>query len=176
MLKARWNALTWRLYRKRRYLKELEVAEQLDRDSPLTRNHPAFGTFTYNRRTKLYEINKDWNGITIELSIISENPDDPAFDLIAKSAHRLWDDEAGWLQKLKAYAAQEMLASANDWQEEKGPVSHKEFCDRISIESLSFWDEDEFEAWFGDGDLFWGHWICVSSSLKDGPNHAALHG
>lgn len=157
-----------------------------DRDSPITLNDAVLGRFTFSREGRCFAQRRSWAGTEVELSLDAEwdvvpPADDAPPDLgeaaaLAVLARQLCDDEAGWLDRLKDVAVRDLYALACDWQEEAGPLSEAQFRARITPTSLSVNGRSDFEAWFDDGDLFWGHGIMVYGTWADGPKGAEMHG
>jgi hypothetical protein len=46
----------------------------------------------------------------------------------------------------------------------------------MTLQSVSTYADDSFGFWHDDGDLFWGHAIQVTGSLKEGPKDADIPG
>ncbi|MEJ8302640.1 DUF2262 domain-containing protein [Saccharibacillus sacchari] len=63
----------------------------------------------------------------------------------------------------KLYAAEELVELKNDaWlDEDEDELTEQEFADRMTLQSLTLDEDAEFTLWYEDGDLFWGHTICV---------------
>src|ERR1700722_6846217 len=80
--------------------------------------------------------------------------------------------------RVKDYAALRLLALRNDaWSDEgEPPLESDEFKDRMRLESITVHPDGDFEYWYNDGDLFWGHAIHVSGSLAAGPTGADTPG
>lgn len=66
-------------------------------------------------------------------------------------------------RQLRAYAADHMLDTANDWLDNAGeePITADRFADRITLSGLAFRNDGSIEAYYDDGDIFWGHCIIV---------------
>ncbi len=144
--------------------------------SDLVYHDPTFGDFIYDRTVGWFETNRLWNGRDIRVSLTTEEEDVDEAKQIAEFAHGLWSDEAEWLARLEACAIRDLHRLANEWQEDVGPVSEAQFCSRISPKSVTFWGTEEFDFWFDDGDLFWGHGIMVSGNVNAGPQNASIQG
>ncbi|CAM5491920.1 hypothetical protein BSAF29S_02503 [Bacillus safensis subsp. safensis] len=50
--------------------------------------------------------------------------------------------------------------------EEQEELTMNQFISRISLESLHVYPEGEFEVYYHDGDLFWGHVIIVKGNIN----------
>ena len=93
-------------------------------------------------------------------------------------------DQKGWDEKVRAFAAQELLDQANDWDqdsagnEDREPeeITREQFMERMELDAVQISADGSFEFWFNDGDLFWGHSIHVTGSLDQGPEMAQMEG
>ena len=50
------------------------------------------------------------------------------------------------------------------------------FINSITLSSLSVYSEGDFEIFFSDGDIFWGHSIIVSGNIHEGLSSAEIAG
>jgi len=66
----------------------------------------------------------------------------------------------------RRYAAQQLLELKNDsWlDEDEEELTEEEFAGRMTLESLTLDEDSEWTFWYEDGDLFWGHTVCVRRS------------
>ena len=80
-------------------------------------------------------------------------------------------------QKVKDYAAENMLDDANIWNDDTDkPILKKEdFIKLIKFESINIYD-DTIEFYLDDGDIFSGHIIIVSSDWDLNFTHAYIAG
>ena len=63
------------------------------------------------------------------------------------------------------------------WVEEgEKKVTAAQFRKRMKLESVSFYPDGSLEFCHDDGDLFWGHTILVSGTLRRGPTDADIPG
>ncbi len=65
--------------------------------------------------------------------------------------------------------AEALVVTYNDgWNETDTPITSAQFVERIGeLTGVIVWNLDELEAFFDDGDLFWGHTFIVDVA-KDG--------
>lgn len=131
---------------------------------PIVVHTERFGPLTLDRRVNWFEGQAEWNGQIVALRI----EPDSNLDLVnqLKTADALFGNSVQWGEQIKRFAVEEKLALASDWQERE--VSEEEFLQRMRLESISIQPEGQFEFWHDDGDLFWGHSIQITGSLKDG--------
>ena len=154
----------------------------------VVREVEGLGRFTLDRSVDWFHAKVDWLGQEVELSF--DQDDEEVMEDAVQTARTLMADREGWDQRIREYAAENLLDLANDWaanavdpeeldqMEEKGAclVSREAFMKCMVLESIGVMEDGEYEFWFGDGDLFWGHSIHVTGSLKDGPDWAGIEG
>lgn len=141
---------------------------------------PELGTFTLNRLVNWFEAEVEWLGQPARLDIDREED----WDACVEQAKALMADQKGWDEKVRAFAAQELLAQANDWaqdaaengDEEPEEITREQFIERLELDAVQISADGSFEFWFNDGDLFWGHAIHVTGSLDKGPEMAQMEG
>lgn len=135
-----------------------------------------FGDLVLDRSIDWFEAKTKWNGKTIRVTfpVDGEAPSEDAL----KTAEALWSDEVKWKERIEQYAVKELLELKNDtWLgDDESEFTAKQFIATMTLKSISISTDGEFEFWFDDGDLFWGHSIMVSGNLKDGPTDAGIHG
>lgn len=147
----------------------------------------GLGTFVLERTVNWFETKKDWLGTEINLSF--DQDEEEVMESAIETARTLMGDQKGWDRRIREYAADELLELANDWAEstmdeeesedsEKAEplVSREQFMERIELESIQAQEDGEFEFWFYDGDLFYGHSIHVTGNVEDGPDWAGIEG
>ena len=148
-----------------------------EQKKPVTFWEEGLGTFTLNRQVDWFETELDWLGA--EISLVFDQDENRA-DCVM-NAKALLADAAGWDRRVREYAADELLSTANDWagqmeDEEPQEITREQFMERMELESIEVRADGSFQFWFGDGDLFYGHSIWVSGDLENGPNDAAMEG
>jgi hypothetical protein len=154
-----------------------ELQARLDElKKPKTVEDVPFGTFTFDRRAGYYSAEVKWVGETIELRLNAEEPDEIKSCL--KIARDLWSQQSSWKTRIDDFAAQALLALKNDrWlEDDETELSPEDFKSKMTLQSISIYPDGNFDFWYDDGDLFWGHSIQVSGSLADGPTSAGIPG
>ncbi len=119
-----------------------------------------------------------WKGEKISTSL-TPNHDFPE-DLgrrLKESANclgKLIDNHEEWYSRVVDFADSELRHVANDfWLSDGDPeITPENFKSRIRLTSLMMCASGAFEFRFDDGDIFWGHEICVRGDLTNGPDHA----
>lgn len=149
----------------------------------------GLGRFLLDRSVDWFAASVSWMGKGIELTFDFDE-DEEVMEEAIRTAKALMSDQADWDRRAREYAADELLDSANDWAAEDTAeevlerlkdagerlVSREQFMERMELESVSVEEDGEFEFWFGDGDMFWGHSIRVSGSLAGGLDGAYIEG
>jgi hypothetical protein len=92
-------------------------AHAAELEKPVTREDERFGTLTLDRGLDWWEGTVPWGGDTIGLALSAADEEELAAAL--RAARTLWDDQAGWSERIQAFAVQELLPVKNDgWLEE----------------------------------------------------------
>ena len=148
-----------------------------EQKKPVTFWEEGLGTFTLNRQVDWFETELDWLGA--EISLVFDQDENRA-DCVM-NAKALLADAAGWDRRVREYAADELLSTANDWagqmeDEEPQEITREQFVERMELESIEIRADGSFEFWFADGDMFYGHSIHVSGDMEHGPDDASMEG
>ena len=148
-----------------------------EQKKPVTFWEEGLGTFTLNRQVDWFETEVDWLGGPI--SLVFDAGEDRAE--VLQRARTLLASAADWDKRVRAYAADDLLASANNWaeqmeDEEPQEITKEQFMERMELESIEIRADGSFEFWFADGDMFYGHSIHVSGDLEHGPDEASMEG
>lgn len=151
-----------------------ECAKSLQ--APIKLKDDFFGTLTYDRGLQQYECKAGWNGKRVRVSFRVEQEKD--LRSILELARRLWKAQKSWDKRVRDFAVARLLPLKNEcWLDDyERKVTSKRFRDRMKLESIAIYPDGEFEFWHDDGDLFWGHSILVSGSLRKGPTSADIPG
>ena len=142
-----------------------------EQKKPVTFQEEGLGTFTLNRTVDWFETELDWLGTEISLTIDKEEDREAAL----QNAKTLLAGAEDWDRRVREYAADDLLASANDWAEDE-EITREQFMERMELESIEVRADGSFEFWFADGDMFYGHSIHVSGDMEHGPDEANMEG
>ena len=88
-------------------------------------------------------------------------------------------EQEKWDADLRSFAAKELTKLACEWaesEEEAALITEESFAKRISLSLLWVTAGGSFSACFDDDELFFGHSIIVSGSLKKGMISAKIEG
>lgn len=143
-----------------------------EQKKPVTFWEEGLGTFALNRQVNWFETELDWLGTRISLVF---DRDESRADCVM-NAKALLAGAAEWDRRVRAYAADELLSSANDWAEGEEEITREQFMERMELESVEVREDGAFEFWFADGDMFYGHSIHVTGDLEKGPDWAQMEG
>ena len=86
-----------------------------------------------------------------------ETTADQQFDKLSE----IMKDLAGWDNKVKKYASQELCGLANDWCEEEREITEEEFNQRIYVYEIFIHPGGAVEVMLGDDDMFADHDIVI---------------
>ncbi len=142
-----------------------------EQKKPVTFWEEGLGTFTLNRQVDWFETEVDWLGG--QISLVFDAEEDRAE--VLQRAKTLLAGAASWDKRVREYAADDLLASANDWAEDE-EITREQFIQRMELESIEIRADGSFEFWFADGDMFYGHSIHVSGDMEHGPDRADMEG
>lgn len=136
-----------------------------------------FSTLTLDKEYQMsFQGNGKWTDKKIKLNFeVDQNGE---IELGINTARILLNKQAEWDEKIKSYAAKNLLKLKNEsWlDEDEKKLTSLQFKERMTVESITFYEDGSFEFIFDDGDLFWGHSIQVSGSIQEGLTQALFQG
>ncbi len=132
------------------------------------------GVFIKDRISNNFESQVSWNGKNISLSF-SEDVDQEEF---RKNAKDLLDNSKEWSSKFSNKISEILLPIKNEtWREEdEDIISEDEIVRRIQLTSITFYSSEEFEAWFSDDNIFYGHFVNVDGNINGTLQNPSLSG
>lgn len=153
-------------------LEEIRTTHQ----KPIELDHPLFGKLIYNRRYDWYEGNIDWCGQLVEITLSCSDPNKP--DDVLNTATILFTNQNKWLTAALEFTVEQLLEiKNNNWlDEDEEMVTNNDFINRMTLETISVEEDSHFSFWFDDDNLFLGHAIQVTGTLKDGFTLADIPG
>lgn len=147
----------------------------------------GLGRFVLERSVEWFETKLDWLGTEIRLTF--DQDEEEEMESAIETARILMRDQQGWDRRIREYAADQLLDLANEWAENAADgeeaalsadggqlVSREQFMERMELESVQAGEDGDFEFWFYDGDMFYGHSIHVTGNVEDGPDWAGMEG
>lgn len=124
-----------------------------------------------------------WNGSECLVHLdVDEEGAETAEDALSTWS-RLLTDCAKWDAEARAYAAKELVDNANDWlydsveeDEEVEEITEESFAQRLELSEVCVSTEGNFEIFYDDDDMFWGHVVIVSGNIEEGIDDATMAG
>lgn len=149
-----------------------------DLKKPVTYKDDQFEVFTLDRSVNWYNAQTTWMGATTQLSLDSGEGGAVFPQGSLEQARNLWKDAKRWDGEIRSRILKDLLDLKNGTWLEKGEkkLTANDFLRRISLSSVIVYSDGSFEFWYDDGDLFLGHSIMVSGSIKGGLDGAGLQG
>ena len=154
-------------------LEDLKAILEAQKQS-VTLEVDGLGLFTLNRRVRWFEAEIDWCGASVQLDFDQGEPEEMA--KAQEVARTLLADAENWDRRVREYAAGELTSLANDWAEGEEELTPEDFMARMELSAIQVEPDGEFEFWFEDGEMFYGHSIHVMGNLTDGPDWAQMEG
>jgi hypothetical protein len=151
------------------------IAERLQQ--PVTYSSTRLGELKLDKRLDWFEGSINWLGrkvaITLDLQDGETTPREPE-----KTAESLLENQAAWDEKIRARAAQDLLELKNStWTNDDDSMeTEASFIAKMTLNSISVRPDGDFTFWFDDGDLFFGHSICVGGNLNGTLTKAEIAG
>ncbi len=134
------------------------------------------GTLTFNERYQWFETKYQAQGNAFEIYIDIDNRAATLeiLPLVRAVLSRLATIDGA----MREFAAAQLLELKNEsWLDEgEAELTKTDFTTRMAIETISFNEDGEYEIWYGDGDLFWGHSITISVNRNGQPERANING
>lgn len=136
----------------------------------------VLGRFELDRSVNFFEGFVTWNEQKVHYYF--DNGGQERNTAALQVMHNMLSDAASWDQKIRTFAAQSLLDLKNDeWlDEDEEPLTMEEFSSRLKLQSIDTDYEGQFNFWFDDDDIFWGHSVVVTGTLQDGLQEANMEG
>ncbi|NMM62454.1 DUF2262 domain-containing protein [Clostridium sp. P21] len=144
---------------------------------PVSYEDELLGKFKLDKGIKLFKTDITWAEEKGRLYFDLDEEETMKASL--KTAHELFKNQKHWSDKIRSYAASELLELANDWIDEEDDideVTDEMFIESIELDTISVYPKGEFEIFFFDGDLFAGHCIIVSGNINGNLDSAEIAG
>lgn len=144
---------------------------------PVFYEDEVLGKFKLDKGIKTFEADITWAGE--EGQLYFDLDEEEVMKDSLKTAHELFKNQRGWSEKIRAYAASELLDLANDWIDEEDDideVTEKMFIESLGLDTISVYPKGKFDIFFFDGDLFAGHCIIVSGNIDGSFQSAEIAG
>ena len=152
---------------------------------PVVIQDEVLGELTLDKDYDAFEGEIQWCGKDVRLSLEVNAESKPSWTRARNAAKRLVTDQETWDKAMRDFAAKNLTGLANNWlsqdeesarDPETAPITEEEFTQRILLTEVSVSPGGRFTAYYNDDDMFWGHSVEVSGSLKKGITYANLAG
>ncbi|WP_102273108.1 DUF2262 domain-containing protein [Cytobacillus massiliigabonensis] len=158
---------------------ELEMILQ-DSLKPVFYMDKVLGEFELDKSVKTFEKKVLWAGEEGNL-YFDWDADESGMKAALETAYALFENQEEWNMKIRRYAAEELTELANDWlqdneEAEIDEITNKMFMDLMELNSISVYSDGDFNFFFFDGDMFWGHSIIVSGNIHGDLTSAEIAG
>ena len=171
----------------KRNVKHPDLQEVLEEyRKPLEMEDELCGTFSLERSFGWFTGTVDWLGEECSVSLECDEDAGEGTETAGgalSALHRIYGNLREWDEKFRRFAAEELTELANDWLsdsedfEENGMTITKEaFAERIGISEMTISPDGDYEVYYNDDDMFWGHVIIVSGNVETGIEDAEIAG
>ncbi len=135
------------------------------------------GRFELERVYGCFSAVVPWNGGECNVSLDYDGKDIETAKKALAAFKEIYADIARWDRDFRDFAARKLTELANDWQPGGGAtISEENFSNRILISEFSIDEDGEYTVYYDDDDMFYGHVILVTGSLKEGMTSAKIAG
>ena len=146
---------------------------------PVVLQDDILGELTYDKRLKSFEGNASWLRGKIHISLHVDKDNKAGITKAKKALKTMVLEQEKWDVDLRGFAAKELTKLACEWaesDEETALITEESFAKRISLSLIWLTAGGSFTAYLDDDELFFGHSIAVSGSLKKGMISAKIEG
>lgn len=151
------------------------------------------GRFELERIYGCFSAVVPWNGEECNVSLDYDGKDIETAKKALAAFKEIYADIARWDRDFRDFAARKLTELANEWQEDNdfdsededscagtpgggATISEQNFSSRILISEFSIDEDGEYTVYYDDDDMFYGHVILVTGSLKEGMTSAEIAG
>ena len=146
---------------------------------PVVLQDDVLGELTYDKLLKSFEGNIAWLRGKIHISLYVDKDNKSGLTKAKKLLKTMVLEQEKWDADLRDFAAKELTKLACEWaesDEEAAEITEESFAKRISLSLIWVTPGGTFTAYLDDDELFFGHSIIVSGSLKKGMISAKIEG
>ena len=146
---------------------------------PVVLQDDILGELIYDKQLKSFEGNVAWLRGKIHISLYVDKDNKSGITKAKKLLKTMVLEQGKWDADLRGFAAKELTKLACEWaesEEEAALITEESFAKRISLSLLWVTSGASFTAYLDDDELFFGHSITVSGSLKKGIISAKIEG
>lgn len=148
---------------------DLEVILQ-NSMKPVFYKDDLLGEFELDKSVKLFSKRISWASEEGNL-YFDWHEDKNIMESSLETAYELFKDQDEWNKIIRIYASEELVELANDWLEDNDEaeideITKEMFIGFMKLDSISVSPDGNFDIYFFDGDMFWGHTIIVSGNVN----------
>lgn len=153
-----------------------EIAATADSlKKPVVVEDEQFGKLKFDRAAGWFTAQARWGRRRIEVNLVANRS--TAHGKSLQHAKAIFAAHREWAPQLAERIADLHSLWLESWREaDDKRLTAKQFAAKIRVESVTVEQSGAFEFWFDDGDLFGGHSVVVSGSLKRGVKEATIEG
>ncbi len=141
------------------------------------------GEMTFDESLGSFEGEVEISGQNIYFGIsVDDINDKETVDRLISEFKKFISEFDKWDKRIREFSAEKLTDNANDWlrdsledDEEFVEITEEKFAERMVLNSIGF-DENGFEVFYDDDDMFWGHSILVDGTLENGMEQAYIAG
>ena len=141
------------------------------------------GEMTFDESLGSFEGEVEISGQNIYFGIsVDDINDKETVDRLISEFKKFISEFDRWDKRIREFAAKSLTDCANDWLQdslEDGEpfieITEERFAQRMVLNSIGY-DENGFDVYYDDDDMFWGHCILVYGTLENGIEEAQIAG
>ena len=146
---------------------------------PVVLQDDILGELTYEKLYKSFKGNVAWLSGKIHISLYVDKDNKSGITKAKKALKTMVLEQEKWDADMRSFAAKELTKLACEWaesEEEAALITEESFAKRIRLSLIWMSSGATFSACFDDDEIFFGHSIVVSGSLKKGMISAKIEG
>lgn len=156
--------------------KYLEVVTIVDKDC---------GTFTLERHFNWFAGMVEWMGEDCHVTLECDEENGETAEQALAQFKKIYGNLKEWDEKFRKFAAKGLVEDANEWldeeyddeeEEKTTAITEESFAERIWISEFNINEEGDYEAYYNDDDMFYGHVIIVEGSVDGEMEDAYIAG
>ncbi len=159
-------------------------------ETPMRIEDELCGSFSLERKYGWFSGTIDWLGHEC-LAMLTYEEDTEEGEETAEYAlsvlHIIYKDLKEWDERFRKFAAEQLTELANDWQmdeeefdgeedTDENLITEETFAKRIWIGEIIIFPNGDYEVYYNDDDMFWGHVIIVSGNIETEIEDAQIAG
>lgn len=139
------------------------------------------GTFELEKQYGWFSGDVDWLGEECSVSLECDEEGGVTADKALEVFYLMHKNLKEWDKSFREFAASKLTDLANDWlqdedEEDKKKITKEEFEERIRISELVIRPSGNYDAYYYDDDMFWGHIIVINGNAYSGMEDADIAG